>query len=64
MQLSIAPKFRAREQALMQPTLQPELSSSSNEEKNKPSPLYAVAVVVRIGILGTVLLHAFTFWPW
>lgn len=64
MQLSIAPKFIARKQALTQPALEAELSASPSKQKSKPSPFYAVAVVVRISVLGAILFHALAFGPW
>ncbi|MCE7983646.1 MAG: hypothetical protein DYG89_20930 [Caldilinea sp. CFX5] len=64
MRLSTAPKFVARAQALRQPALDPESSTSTSERKGKPSPLYALAVVVRIGVLGALLFHAMAFLPW
>lgn len=64
MQLSIAPKFVARKQALTQPATEAESSMSTNERKRKPSPLYALAVVVRLGVLATILFHALAFGPW
>jgi|688.fasta_scaffold89091_2 hypothetical protein len=64
MQLSIAPKFITQQQALTQPATKAESSAASSEQKSKPSPFYAVAVVVRISILGAILFYALTFGPW
>lgn len=64
MQLSIAPKFVARKQALTQPATEAEFATATSEQKGKSSPLYAVAVVVRIGVLGAILFHALAFVPW
>lgn len=64
MQLSIAPKFVMRQQTPKQPAPEAELLQPTTDGKGKPSPFYALAVVVRIGVLGTVLFHAMTFWPW
>lgn len=64
MQLSIAPKVMARKQALMQPVFETESAMSPAEEKGNPLPLYTLAVVVRIGVVGAILFHAMTLWPW
>lgn len=64
MQLSIAPKVMAQKQAPMQPAWETESAVSPAEAKGNALPLYALAVVVRIGVLGAILFHAVTLWPW
>lgn len=68
MQLSIAPKFGApqsvvQKQTPRQPAFEAESTMAEPDLEGKPSPLYAVAVMVRIGILGIILFHALTIWP-
>lgn len=64
MQLSIAPKFVARTQAPRPPAIEAESSISTDGRKGKPSPLYALAVVVRLGVVGALLFQALAFQPW
>lgn len=64
MQLSIEPKFIARRSAPSWLVTGAKSSTPVFSTKRKTSPFYALALVVRLGVLGTVLFHAFTFWPW
>jgi len=64
MQLSIEPKFVARRSAPSRLVAEAKSFTPIFSTKRKTSPFYALALVVRLGVLATVLFHAFTFWSW
>jgi hypothetical protein len=64
MQLSIEPKSVARRPIRSRLGVEAKSFTPPVRTKRQTLPLYALALVVRLGVLGTVLFHAFTFWSW
>lgn len=63
MSLHIAPKLAMR-MPLTPPRFTDEEPITVTTPKTQPAWLYTLAVVVRIGVLGTILFHALTLWSW
>lgn len=60
----IAPKFTPGVQAIAVPLDDEEAVPTVTSGTNKPTSLYTLAVLARVGLVAIILARALTLWQW